>query len=82
MNTKHTGQFCHGRKMRIDAHQQQRHTARMDERIDDALMDEAEQLALAAFGPYAELEHIVAVYQAIVWMHSVWLPTHGVATLH
>lgn len=54
----------------------------MDERIDDALMDEAEQLALEAFGPCAELEHIVAVYQAIVWMRSVWLPTHGVATLH
>ena len=53
----------------------------MDE-FDEWLMAEAERLAMAAFGPRAELEHIVAVYQAIVWMRSVWLPTHGVATLH
>lgn len=68
--------------MRIDGLKPARHIARMEDEIDDEMMDEAERLALAAFGPYAELEHIVAVYQAIVWMHSVWLPTHGVATLH
>lgn len=68
--------------MRIDAHQQQRHTARMDERIDDALMDEAEQLALAAFGPCAELEHVVAVYQCLAARHAAGLPTDGAATVH
>ena len=68
--------------MRIDGLKPARHIARMEEEIDDELMDEAERLAITAFGPCAELEHIVAVYQAIVWMRSVWLPTHGVATLH
>lgn len=65
----------------MDAHVGAQQTAPMDD-LDYELMELAEQLALAAFGPCAELEHIVAVYQAIVWMRPVWLPTHGVATLH
>lgn len=67
--------------MRIDAHQQQRHTARMDE-FDEWLMAEAERLAMAAFGPRAELEHIEAMYQALAWMRDAGLPTAGVATVH
>lgn len=68
--------------MRIDGLRPARHIARMDIEIDDTLMDEAEQLAAAAFGVHAELEHVVAVYQCLVVLRRAGLPTAGVATLH
>lgn len=68
--------------MRIDGLKPARHIARMEDEIDDEMMDEAERLALAAFGPYAELEHVVAVYQCLVALRRAGLPTTGAATVH
>lgn len=68
--------------MRIDGLKPARHIARMETEIDYDLMDEAERLAMAAFGPRAELEHIEAMYQALAWMRDAGLPTAGVATVH
>lgn len=67
--------------MRIDRATVRRHTAGMDE-FDEWLMAEAERLAMAAFGPRAELEHIEAMYQALAWMRDAGLPTTGAATVH
>jgi hypothetical protein len=46
------------------------------------LMDEAEELALQAFGPAAEAEHIEAVFERLE-LHWRWgLPADGAVTIH
>lgn len=46
------------------------------------LMDEAEELALQAFGPAAEAEHIEAVFERLA-LHWRWgLPADGAVTVH
>ncbi len=46
------------------------------------LMDEAEDLAMQAFGPAAEAEHIEAVFERLE-LHWRWgLPADGAVTIH
>ena len=52
----------------------------MDTDTQHDLMDEAERLALQAFGQDAEAEHIEAVYEALAWNWQHGLP--GVVTIH
>lgn len=57
-------------------------TAEMDTTTRYELMDEAEDLALQAFGPAAEAEHIEAVFERLE-LHWRWgLPADGVVTIH
>lgn len=66
----------------MDAHQDVGDTAAMDKETRHELMDEAEALAIEAFGPHAECEHIEAVFERLV-MHWRWgLPADGVVTVH
>ena len=54
----------------------------MDEPTHHALMDEAERLAIEAFGPGAEVEHIEAVFERLT-LHWRWgLSADGAVTVH
>lgn len=66
----------------MDAPQAPAHTAGMDDDTRFALMDEAEELALQAFGPAAEVEHIQGVFERLA-LHWRWgLPADGAVTVH
>lgn len=68
--------------MRIDGQKAAQHTARMDTEIDYDVMDEAERLAIEAFGRHAEREHIEAVYERLLVLRQWGLPAAGAATVH
>lgn len=57
-------------------------TATMDDDTRHELMDEAERLALEAFGPEAEMEHIEAVFERLMWALQRGLPMGGATTVH
>lgn len=68
--------------MRIDAQPAAQHTAQMEKEIDDELMEEAELLALSAFGQHAEYAHIEAVYERLLANRQLGLDWFGTVTLH
>ncbi|WP_368641740.1 hypothetical protein ABRZ08_13045 [Castellaniella ginsengisoli] len=54
----------------------------MDTETRHELMDEAERLAIDAFGENAEVEHIEAVFERLA-LHWRWgLPADGAVTVH
>ena len=55
---------------------------RIDEYTQRTLMDEAERLAIQAFGDYAEAEHIEAVYERLVWCWQRGMGDAGAVTIH
>ena len=55
---------------------------RIDEYTRYALMDEAESLAIQAFGDHAEAEHIEAVFERLVWAWERGLGIDGAITVH
>lgn len=66
----------------MDALPRRGDTAAMDDDTRHELMDEAERLALDAFGEYAEVEHIEAVFERLA-LHWRWgLPADGAVTVH
>ena len=54
----------------------------MDSTTRYALMDEAERLAIQAFGDHAEAEHIEAVFERLVWAWERGFGTDGAITVH
>jgi len=68
--------------MRIDREGPAGETAGMDEHTRYRLMDQAEELALQAFGSAAEVEHIEAVFERLLWAWQRGLPADGAATVH
>ncbi|NYT25364.1 hypothetical protein H0A73_17325 [Alcaligenaceae bacterium] len=68
--------------MRIDGLTTPAHTAHMDDDTRHNLMDEAERLAIQAFGNTAELEHIEAVFERLALHWSWGLPAAGAVTVH
>ncbi|WP_368647793.1 hypothetical protein [Castellaniella ginsengisoli] len=68
--------------MRIDRNRPAGDAAAMDTDTKHTLMDEAEELALRAFGPAAEVEHIEAVFERLAWCWLRGLPADGAATVH
>lgn len=66
----------------MDPHHSRGDTAGMDTETRHELMDEAERLAIDAFGENAEVEHIEAVFERLA-LHWRWgLPADGVVTVH
>ena len=66
----------------MDTHRGPGETADMDKCTRHELLDEAERLAIEAFGPHAEAEHIEAVFERLT-LHWRWgLPAAGATTIH
>jgi hypothetical protein len=71
-----------GRKVRMDGARGADDARGMDDDTRCELMDEAERLALEAFGEHAECEHIEAVFERLA-LHWRWgLPADGAVTVH
>ncbi|WP_298016730.1 hypothetical protein [uncultured Castellaniella sp.] len=66
----------------MDAHCGRGDTAAMDADTRHELMDEAERLALQAFGDYADASHIEAVFERLAWCWQHGLPADGAVTVH
>lgn len=54
----------------------------MDTNTRNALMAQAEELALQAFGENAEAEHIEAMFERLLWAWQRGLPADGAVTVH
>lgn len=66
----------------MDASRAPGDAARMNSDTRHELMDEAERLALEAFGDGTEIEHIEAVFERLA-LHWRWgLPASGATTVH